>query len=216
MADSGMIQNFKSTWLGQRIDYDHVYGYQCVDLILQYLKQDYGLASGVTGNAIDYWTRTSAPLLAQFDRVNFSGSNILAGDIVVFNGLPGNPYGHIGIAYAQDGSTVTVLEQNGNGGGSGTGGDAIRLRAIAKSRIAGLLRQKGATPKPGGGTATVKSECYVRVAPNTGAALGGSQHLVPGDTFAYTDKVAGQSVSGNNIWYHSTKGNYVWSGNVTG
>lgn len=67
-----------------------------------------------------------------------------------------------------------------------------------------------------GGTATVKSECYVRTAPTTTAPLGGSQVLYPGNTFQYSEKVAGQSVGGNNIWYHSTRGNYVWSGNVTG
>ena len=216
MADNTAIQNFKNEWLGRRVDYDHVYSYQCVDLILEYLKEDYGLASGVWGNAIDYWRSPTPALLTRFQRV--SGTDALAGDIVVLNGLPGNPYGHIGIAYAEDSSTITILEQNGaTGGGSGTGGDAIRLRAISKSRVAGLLRQIGASPAPSGsGTAKVTHEAYVRVAPTTSAALGGSKVLEPGDTFAYTSKVAGQSVGGNNIWYHSSLGHYVWSGNATG
>jgi hypothetical protein len=70
------------------------------------------------------------------------------------------------------------------------------------------------------GTAKVLRPCNVRVAPNTSAALGGSQHLNTGDTFQYQGKVVGQDVNQNgvhtNSWYHSTKGNYVWSGNCTG
>lgn len=206
--------DFKAEWLGRRIDYDHVYNYQCVDLILQYVAEKFGIPSGVTGNAIDYWYRTSAPLFAKFDKVSTTACQ--QGDIVVFNGLAGNPYGHIGICDSQDANNVTILEQNGAGGSTGTGRDAIELRAIPKSRIAGILRPKGAPGPSGGGTAHVQRECYVRVAPNLGAALGGSRVLEAGDTFQYSEKVAGQSVGGNNIWYHSTRGNFVWSGNVTG
>lgn len=146
-----MFENFKNQWLGQRIDYDHVYGYQCVDLILQYIYECFGLGSGVWGNAIDYWTKTSAPLLTKFNRE--ATSDARQGDIVILNGLPGNPYGHIGIATGNiTATTVEILEQNGStGGGSGTGGDAIRTRFISRSRVAGILRpigQPAPTPTP--------------------------------------------------------------------
>lgn len=68
----------------------------------------------------------------------------------------------------------------------------------------------------GGGTARVLRTCNVRTAPRVNAPLGGSKQLNPGDTFQYSAKVYGDSVSGNNVWYHSTIGNFVWSGNVTG
>lgn len=206
--------DFKSEWTGRRVDYDHVYNYQCVDLILQYVAEKYGLPSGVTGNAIDYWYRTSAPLFSRFDKI--ATNDCRQGDIVVLSGLAGNPYGHIGICDSQAGANVTILEQNGAGGGTGTGRDAVELRAIPRSRVVGVLRPKGSAPAPAGGTAKVIREAYVRVAPNLGAALGGSRVLYPGETFQYSEKVAGQSVGGNNIWYHSTRGNFVWSGNVTG
>ena len=77
----------------------------------------------------------------------------------------------------------------------------------------------GTTPalaKPTGGTATVTGNCNVRTAPRVNAPLGGSKELKPGDTFQYTAKVYGDYVGSNNIWYHSTKGNFVWSGNVKG
>ena len=216
MATNTAIQNFKNNWSGRRIDYDNVYAYQCVDLILQYLKECYGLSRGVSGNAIDYWFKPSGALLGQFNRVD--KANVpLQGFIAVLNGVAGSPYGHIGLVYAADAGKITILEQNGStGNGSGSGGDAIRLRAVPKSRVAGYLRQKAAVPINPSGTATVTGSCYVRIAPNTSAPLGGSRTLVKGDTFSYQRKVAGQSVNGNNVWYQSTKGNYVWSGNVRG
>jgi hypothetical protein len=143
---------FKGRWLGRRVDYDHVYAFQCVDLILQYLYEEFGIASGVWGNAIDYWYHPQNVLLAKFDKL--ATTDCHKGDIVIFYGLSGNPYGHIGICESQDGSNVTILEQNGAGGATGTGRDAIELRAIPKSRIAGVLRPKGGavpTPTPGTG-----------------------------------------------------------------
>ena len=138
-------QDFKNRWLGRRIDYDHVYAYQCVDLILIYVKEEFGLASGIWGNAIDYWNRPSAPLLGRFSLV--AGSNAQQGDIVILNGLAGNPYGHIGICESANTTIINILEQNGAGSGTGTGRDAIQVRSISKSRVAGLLRPKTAPPQ---------------------------------------------------------------------
>lgn len=133
---------FEAKWIGKRVDVDGVYGYQCVDLVKAYIRDCYGIPNGAYGNAIDYWTRTAGVILTKFDKV--SGSNAKRGDIVIMNGLTGNPYGHIGIATgAANGTSVEILEQNGStGGGSGTGADAIRKRYISRSRVAGLLRPK--------------------------------------------------------------------------
>lgn len=136
-------QEFKKKWLGRRVDADGVYGYQCVDLIRQYMHELYGKPKGgAWGNAIDYWTHTNINVLDKFDRI--PGTSAKQGDIVVFHGHSGNPYGHIGLVDAQNSSSIYTLEQNGStGNGSGSGGDAIRLRWISKSRVAGLLRPKG-------------------------------------------------------------------------
>lgn len=131
------FDQFINTWLGKRTDYDKVYRYQCVDLILQYLADVYGIRSGVSGNAIDYWTKPSPRLLQDFEKVSGGARR---GDIIVLNGTPGNPYGHIGIAVDAN----TMLEQNGaTGDGDGLGGDEIRYRSIPHSRVAGILRKKG-------------------------------------------------------------------------
>ncbi len=137
---------FKNQWLGQRVDYDGVAAYQCVDLVKQYLKQEYNLAPGSWGNAIDYWYNTNPALLTVFDRLATKEARV--GDIIIFKGVNGSPYGHIGICDGNAGIlSVATLEQNGaTGNGSGTGGDAIRVRAIAKTRVLGVLRRKTAQP----------------------------------------------------------------------
>lgn len=136
---------FQRAWIGHRVDFDYAYGYQCVDLIKQYMYSHFGIPNGALGNAIDYWTRTASVILTKFNRV--ATTSVVKGDIVVLNGLPGNPYGHIGIATGnQTATTVEILEQNGStGNGKGLGGDAIRLRSVPKSRIAGILRPKTVT-----------------------------------------------------------------------
>lgn len=140
-----MYQAFKNEWTGRRVDYDNVYLYQCVDLILQYCKEVAGVGSGIWGNAIDYANRPSPSFVAKFDRVG----DYQQGDIVVLYGLAGNPYGHIGILESFTGSTIKLLEQNGAGSGSGTGRDAIGIyRDIPKSRVAAIWRLKAVAPPP--------------------------------------------------------------------
>ncbi len=55
----------------------------------------------------------------------------------------------------------------------------------------------------------------VRKQANTKSVLSGSRFLKKGDKFEAVEIVNGESVSGNNKWYKSKKGNYVWSGGLT-
>lgn len=136
------LDQFIQKWLGKRTDYDKVYAYQCVDLILQYLADVHGIPSGVWGNAIDYWTKPTSRLLQDFNKVTGTPQ---AGDIVILNPTSTNPYGHIMIAV----NGTTAIEQNGaTGDGDGLGGDEIRYRTIPLNRVAGLLRKKGADDMP--------------------------------------------------------------------
>lgn len=137
---------FKNKWIGKRVDFDGVYSYQCIDLIKQYLSECYGIKAGAWGNAVDYWYGTNPAILVKFDRLSTSSAR--RGDIVIFKGINGNPYGHIGICDSDAGLIyVPTLEQNGStGNGSGIGGDAIRVRSIPRWRVLGVLRQKVAIP----------------------------------------------------------------------
>lgn len=68
-----------------------------------------------------------------------------------------------------------------------------------------------------GGTAEAVRVCNVRSLPSVSAPLAGSKQLQVGQTFDYSALVQGDYVSQNGVssdlWFHSTVGNYVWSGN---
>lgn len=180
---------FKNKWLGKRVDYDKVYGFQCIDLIKQYLAENYGLKPGTWGNAIDYWYNTNANVLGKFDRL--ATKQARQGDIVIFKGINGNPYGHIGIADGNSGIlTITVLEQNGStGNGSGVGGDSIRTRAISLSRVVGVLRPKVAKPStkmPAVGTSIKLTKGITRTTYRAGTTKVAGQIYAKDDTYVYT------------------------------
>ena len=69
----------------------------------------------------------------------------------------------------------------------------------------------GITSYPRTVTVSVPS-LYVRSAPNTTAPLSGSKILYAGDTFSATGYVEGQNVNGENRWWISSLGHYVWVG----
>lgn len=151
--------SFASRWLGKVTNPDGFAGFQCVDLIKTYLSEEFKIAAGSWGNAIDYWKFTNQTLLKRFDRI--ATKTVKQGDIVPLTGTfyyydrNGNKIypGHIGIATGrQTATTVEILEQNGaSGNGKGAGGDRIRTRYVAKSRMPGVLRPKAiaaAKPKP--------------------------------------------------------------------
>lgn len=152
-----MYDSFKSEWNGRRVDYDNVYAFQCVDLILQFMKECAGVAGGIWGNAIDYANRPTQAFINATDRVTDGSKK--PGDIIVLSGLAGNPFGHIGM---RDDDVNKFLEQNGaTGGGTGTGRDAIGVyRAVPENRVVATYRLKAlepASPPPisGGNKATV-------------------------------------------------------------
>lgn len=85
------------------IDYDRVYGVQCVDLIKYYLRDCFGLAPGAWGDAVAYFTNTRPEVLAKFDKIKNIPTDLnqvpKRGDIIIWSGsLPGTyGAGHIAV-----------------------------------------------------------------------------------------------------------------------
>lgn len=71
-------------------------------------------------------------------------------------------------------------------------------------------------PAPGGfpRTVTAIKACNVRSAPHLEGIV--TSVLQAGNTFTAVDLVDGDTVAGNNKWFQSSKGHYVWSGNIRG
>lgn len=91
--------------LGRKIDYDGVYGVQCVDLIKHFVKNVLDVEPESIGNAIEYYNKrkTSKYLTSNFKWIDNSRKFVpQKGDLCVFTSKSG--YGHISIATGQ-GST---------------------------------------------------------------------------------------------------------------
>lgn len=134
----------------KRVNPDGIFGFQCVDLVKQYLIDEFGIPNGAYGNARQWWESPAFNVLSKFEKVETK--DVKAGDVVILkpaDNQPRHSNGHLGLATGvQTDSTVEILEQNGSTGtGDGEGKNQIRKRAVPKHRMYGVLRPK-ATPLP--------------------------------------------------------------------
>jgi hypothetical protein len=128
---------WKAQAIGQPIDIDHAYGDQCVDVYLDYIQKVLGVQNWASvsgyGNAKDM-INTYNP--AYFDKL--IPANAQQGDVIVYGPTATNSAGHIAIVDSVNGTSVTVIEQNGF---NPTGVCYVTTRSYANSL--GLLRIKG-------------------------------------------------------------------------
>lgn len=120
-------------WRGKAVDYDGVYGFQCVDFVKQYVYEQFNIRLGTfSGSALQWW-KTGSPFNTKWERkvyTNWAVPEI--GDIVFLNKTKNNPYGHVCIADNDcDRTHLRVIEQNAwNGNGSWKGSNAVTQRTI--------------------------------------------------------------------------------------
>ena len=178
---------------------DGSYPGQCVSNIQQYLLQVFGIPFKPRGNAKDF----TPP---GFVRV----SNLRPGDIVRYGANYGGGYGHIGLID----DTGAFLDQNGarvlavNRMSSPFSGINAIFRPTKKFSV---KTPKPSKPKYPRNVTVTSPTLNVRDKPTSKSPLSGSKTLKKGDVFTSVGLVKGQSVSGNNLWHKSTKGNYVWA-----
>lgn len=204
---------FINTYNGKSFDYDGVAGVQCVDLAKMYLDKVFGIKAGAWGNAKDYYENFyNLPLKNSFTRIANTPSFVpQKGDIVVWGAGLGNKYGHIAIATGE-GNTNIFYSYDLNWGSK-----IVRRVQHNYKGFLGVLRPNDQSKINNSFWVRVdKAKACVRNQPNSKAgALAGSRYLYQGNTFEAVGTVIGENVSGNNVWYKSWKGNYVWSGGLT-
>jgi hypothetical protein len=94
--------------VGKYVDYDGVYGAQCVDLIKKYFVEVIGIPA-IRNNAKDYWTNYPT---AHFTRITNTPSFLpKRGDIMIWGTAVGQ-YGHIAIIDTANLNTFVSLDQN--------------------------------------------------------------------------------------------------------
>ena len=101
------LKRFVVTYNGKKVDWDKAFGYQCVDLFRQYCNDVLNIpqlpavdgAKDIINNPGDFKVSKGA---------------YAPGDVLVYDGTPSNPYGHVCILVSLlDSDTFIVFEQNG-------------------------------------------------------------------------------------------------------
>ena len=137
------LEEFIIKYDGKKVDFDGVYGAQCVDLFRQYTKEvleikEHTGPCATTGGAVDLWLDYDK---MPIEKKYFEQSNIISrlkpGDVLIWGPTDKNKYGHVAIFLAKIGkNNFLVFEQN----GITQAGAQIKVRD--KTKLLGYLRRK--------------------------------------------------------------------------
>jgi len=109
-GDDREIDAFVARWKGKGIDFDGVYGYQCMDLYQQYNKEVWGEPQVPAGYAQWVWTKDLYPKQRYVKIARVDGAIPRKGDVVLWKS--GNGAGHVAICVSATSSGFTSLDQN--------------------------------------------------------------------------------------------------------
>jgi hypothetical protein len=112
------LNEFVEKYKGKAVDFDKMYGAQCVDLVRQYFQDVWELPKqpeGVTGAQDFYYQHESRQIQKQLCECHaYTGANLPpAGSVVIFKSTATNKFGHIAICLKAAASGLEVLEQDG-------------------------------------------------------------------------------------------------------
>lgn len=131
-----IIKNF-----GKKVDFDKVYGAQCVDLFRQFCQDVLGIphTGGVDG-AKDLYEKFKAMPLEQKYFVQLTKKAVPQfGYTAVWGATPTNKYGHVALVISKlDASSLLVFEQN------GFTQDGAKISRRSTENLLGYLKYKGA------------------------------------------------------------------------
>ena len=139
------IDEFINKTVKTGVDYDGAYGAQCVDLFRQYAKDVLNIKkhTGAVEGAKDLWLKYQdlPEEMNYFERIR-ANCNPKQGDVAVWDGTPGNKYGHVAIVICAWGKeSLLVYEQDGTKK-PGDEGYGARFKLRSKYRLLGYLRRK--------------------------------------------------------------------------
>ena len=193
---------FIAKYKGNKIDYDGMYGVQCVDFIDRYIVDVLGLRVGFWGNARLWWVnRFKSDWLQRnfyFITPTYKYGELRKGDIGI---RTSGTYGHIFIIDDKNsGGKFSYYDENGTGNG-----DAVKLRSYpyTATYINGVLRPKNQSnidAKAIYGNAYITSDCNTFSSTNFDFAIGS---LFKGDRVCKLG-----TANGNPMVSYQIKGGY--------
>ena len=136
------LEEFVNKYNGVKVDFDGVYGAQCVDLARQYWKEKEGIkehtgACATTGGAKDLFLDYDKMPLEKKYFTRIKTKSPRAGDTVIWDKTDKNEYGHVAICLGILGKdTIIVFEQD------GFKKDGAKVNIRSKGNMLGVLRKK--------------------------------------------------------------------------
>lgn len=136
------LENFIHRYNCKKVDFDGVYGAQCVDLFRQYCKDVLDISEhtgscSTSGGAKDlYLDYEKMPLEQKYFYKKSSKTILIPGDILIWNSTDSNKYGHVAIYLGQLNDELIIFEQD----GFKQNGALINIRS--KTNLLGILRKK--------------------------------------------------------------------------
>lgn len=132
------INEFINKNNNKKIDFDGVYGCQCVDLFRQYCKDvlqipHTGGVEGAKDLFFDYDKNREKEFFIKIKNENRVFAR--AGDVAIWNGTERNKYGHVAIVVSELNGDLVVFEQD------GIKQDGAKITIRTKENLLGYLRK---------------------------------------------------------------------------
>lgn len=140
--DGMLLDDFVKKYEGKKVDFDGVFGAQCVDLARQYWKEGLGILEhtgpcSTTGGAKDlFLDYEKMPIEKKYFIKIQKNKVFIPGDTLIWDSTETNKYGHVAIYLETLNDSVIVFEQN------GFKQDGAKVTVRSKEKLLGALRKK--------------------------------------------------------------------------
>ena len=137
------LEEFVKKYNKKKVDFDGVYGAQCVDLFRQYAKECLNIsehtgACTTSGGAKDLFIDYQKMPIEKKYFIRSNKKTFIPGDVLIWNETEKNKYGHVAIFLGYLGKdTLIVFEQN------GFSQEGAEIVPRDKNNILGYLRKRG-------------------------------------------------------------------------
>ena len=135
------LEEFVIKYSGKKVDYDGVFGSQCVDLFRQYcidvlLIAEHTGSCQASGGAKDLFLDYNKMPVEKKYFTRGAAKRFVQGDVLIWNESLTNKYGHIAIYLGTVGNSYLVFEQD------GFKQDGAKINIRGKENLLGYLRKR--------------------------------------------------------------------------
>ena len=136
------LSEFVKKYDGKQVDFDGVFGSQCVDLFRQYVKEVLNIpehtgSCSSSGGAKDLFLDYHRMPVEKKYFLRSSARTCKAGDVLIWNETLTNKYGHVAICLGILEGSYIVFEQD------GFKQDGAKIKLRGKENLLGYLRKRG-------------------------------------------------------------------------